>query len=79
MTNTLSTFLNDELKKRGWSQRELARRAELSPTSISEVLSGRRGPGRRFCQSRGASVTSAAGTDFTSGWDSGCAARYRCV
>lgn len=50
MTNSLSTYLNDELKKRGWSQRELARRAELSPTSISEVLSGRRGPGRRFCQ-----------------------------
>jgi len=50
MKNTLSTFLNEELNKRGWSQRELARRAHLSPTSISEVMAGKRGPGKRFCQ-----------------------------
>src|SRR5438477_2660380 len=50
MKNTLSTFLNEELNKRGWSQRELARRADLSPTSISEVIAGKRGPGKRFCQ-----------------------------
>ena len=50
MENNLSSFLNEELRNRGWSQRELARRAGLSPTSISEVLSGKRGPGKRFCQ-----------------------------
>lgn len=50
MKNTLSTFLNEALNKRGWSQRELARRAHLSPTSISEVMAGKRGPGKRFCQ-----------------------------
>ncbi|MFN8489877.1 MAG: helix-turn-helix transcriptional regulator [Caldilineaceae bacterium] len=46
----MSVFLNEELNKRGWSQRELARRANLSPTSISEVMASKRGPGKRFCQ-----------------------------
>ena len=50
MKNTLSDFMNEELNRRSWSQRELARRADLSPTSISEVMAGKRGPGRRFCQ-----------------------------
>lgn len=50
MPNNLSAFLNEELTKRGWSQRELARRSGLSPTSISEVMAGVRGPGKRFCQ-----------------------------
>ena len=50
MQNNLSTFMNEELNKRGWSQRELARRSGLSPTSISEVMSGKRGPGKRFCR-----------------------------
>ena len=50
MANNLSVYLNGELEKRGWSQRELARRAGLSPTSISEVMAGKRGPGRRVCQ-----------------------------
>ncbi|RIK37432.1 MAG: hypothetical protein DCC55_24360 [Chloroflexi bacterium] len=50
MANNLSVYLNKELDRRGWSQRELARRAGLSPTSISEVMAGKRGPGKRFCQ-----------------------------
>ena len=49
MKNNLSIFLNEELNKRGWSQRELARRSGLSPTSISEVMAGKRGPGKKFC------------------------------
>lgn len=50
MANNLSVYLNEELNKGGWSQRELARRAGLSPTSISEVMAGKRGPGKRCCQ-----------------------------
>ena len=50
MQNNLSAFLNKELDERGWSQRELARRSGLSPTSISEVMSEKRGPGKRFCR-----------------------------
>lgn len=34
-------WLNDELTKRGWSQAELARRAKVSRTSISDVISGK--------------------------------------
>lgn len=39
------TWLNGELKKRGWSQRELARRAKISSGTISNLISGMRGRG----------------------------------
>lgn len=47
--NKLSTWLISELKHRGWSQRELGRRAETSHTTISEVISGQRAPTYDFC------------------------------
>lgn len=45
----LSSWLANELKNRGWSHRELARRSGLSQTAISTVLSGQRQPGWEFC------------------------------
>ncbi len=49
MNTKLSDFINEELKQRGWSQRELARKAGVSHTSISEVIAGNRNPGWDFC------------------------------
>ena len=37
-------WLNQELLRRGWSQRELARRARTTSTTVSAVISGRRKP-----------------------------------
>lgn len=45
----LSAWLVGQLVKRNWSQRELARRAEISPTTISEVIAGQRAPTYEFC------------------------------
>jgi transcriptional regulator with XRE-family HTH domain len=39
--DTFGDWLNDELTKRGWPQAELARRARVSRTSISDVISGK--------------------------------------
>ena len=50
MQNALPAFLNEELKKRGWSQNELARRSGLSHTSIIQVMTGKRGAGIKFIQ-----------------------------
>lgn len=49
MNTKLSDFINEELTQRGWSQRELARKAGISHTSISEVIAGNRNPGWDFC------------------------------
>ncbi len=49
MDDNLITWLANELKNRGWSHRELARRSNLSQTAISTVLSGQRQPGWEFC------------------------------
>lgn len=49
MSDKLTTWLVKELEQRGWSQRELARRAELSATSISAVIAGQREPTFDFC------------------------------
>lgn len=49
MTEDIVTWLGGELKTRGWSHRELARRAGLSQTAVSTVLSGQRQPGWDFC------------------------------
>ncbi len=40
MSNELIVWLNDELQERGWSIREMARRAALSHSTISNILSG---------------------------------------
>lgn len=44
-----SNWLTDELQNREWSQSELSRRAGVSPAAISDVLSGRRNPGKDLC------------------------------
>ena len=40
MGNQLRAWLQTELKTRGWSHSELARRAEVSQVSVSKFLSG---------------------------------------
>ncbi len=42
-------WLNEQMRKRSWSQSELARHAHLSQTVISQVLGGQH-PGVRFCK-----------------------------
>jgi len=39
MDDTLASWLNTKLKERGWSQREAARRAGISRTPLSGILS----------------------------------------
>ena len=51
MENTLATWLNKEIEDRGWSQRELARRANISHTTISQVIAEVRQPSWDFCAS----------------------------
>ncbi len=48
MSNDLVNFISQELEERGWSMRELARRAGLSPTTISDVINGSARPGLEF-------------------------------
>jgi len=49
MENDFITWLTKELDVRGWSNNELARRANLASSSISMVISGKRTPGVNFC------------------------------
>ncbi len=49
MENELVNRIAKEIKDRGWSIRELARRANISHTWISNVLSGQRPPTWDFC------------------------------
>lgn len=49
MHDKLITWMIEELKKRGWSHRELARRSGMSQPAISGTLSGDRNPGADFC------------------------------
>jgi transcriptional regulator with XRE-family HTH domain len=43
-------WLADELKTRAWSSSELARRAGISQSSVSNVLTGKQIPGLEFCK-----------------------------
>jgi transcriptional regulator with XRE-family HTH domain len=43
-------WLLEELRNRGWSQSELARRADISRASISNILSKTRQPGPEVCE-----------------------------
>jgi transcriptional regulator with XRE-family HTH domain len=43
-------WLLEEIKNRGWSQSELARRANISRASISNILSKTRQPGPEVCE-----------------------------
>lgn len=47
--NKLATWLNSELRQRGMSHRELARRADVSGAMVSGVIAGDRNPGWDFC------------------------------
>jgi len=42
-------WLESQLTSRGWKRSELARRANVTPTAISDVLNGRRSPGPELC------------------------------
>lgn len=44
-----SDWLLNWLNKKGWNQSELATRAGVTRTAISDVLSGRRNPGPELC------------------------------
>jgi len=50
MRQDLIKWVNDQLVSNGWSMRELARRGDISPTAISDVLSKKRDPGAKFFQ-----------------------------
>lgn len=49
MDANLVNWITEELKNRGWSLRELGRRANLSHATISHILSGQTNPGLDFC------------------------------
>lgn len=51
MQDDLVRWLAGELESRGWSIRELARRAGLSHTTVAQVLSEQRKPTWEFCRS----------------------------
>lgn len=50
METEFVTWLIAEMNKRGWSNSELARRAEIVPSAVSMVVSRQRGPGLEFCK-----------------------------
>lgn len=49
--DNINNWLLKEMKSRNWSQAELARRAGVSRTAISDVLSGKRMMGKDLAQS----------------------------
>jgi transcriptional regulator with XRE-family HTH domain len=51
MENNFVTWLTTEMETRGWNNSELARRAGLVPSAVSQVIAGNRGPGPDFCRS----------------------------
>ena len=46
----ISQWLDRQLKQRAWSSSELARRAGISQSSVSNVLTGKQIPGLEFCK-----------------------------
>jgi len=45
-----SEWLENEIKKRGWTQSQLAQRGRIKPNTVSRVLSRERNPGPEFCR-----------------------------
>jgi transcriptional regulator with XRE-family HTH domain len=50
VNNSFSSWIIDELNKRGLSQAELSRRSGISAGAISHVINGNRQPGIDFCE-----------------------------
>ena len=46
----IGEWLEGQLEERGWSSSELARRAGISQSSVSNVLTGKQIPGLEFCK-----------------------------
>jgi len=51
MNKTFPQWIQEQMKSREWSQAELSRQAGLSRTAISDVISGKAGPGYHLCMS----------------------------
>jgi transcriptional regulator with XRE-family HTH domain len=51
METDFVTWLSKEMEDRGWNNSELARRAGLVPSAVSQVIAGNRGTGPEFCRS----------------------------
>lgn len=49
MNDELKVWLTQELDRRKWSQRELARQADISQAFVNRVLSGDASPSVNFC------------------------------
>ncbi len=49
MKTNFINWLIDEMNQRGWSNSELARQADLVPSTVSTVISGKYNPGFDFC------------------------------
>lgn len=49
MSEELRAWLSEELERRHWSHRELARRVGLSQGLVSQTLAGDRSPSNNFC------------------------------
>jgi transcriptional regulator with XRE-family HTH domain len=48
--STFGNWLEDELRLKGWSQADLARRARLPRATISRVINDSREPGSKVCR-----------------------------
>jgi transcriptional regulator with XRE-family HTH domain len=46
-----SKWLEKVLEMQGWTRADLARRAHISPSSLSMIVSGQRNPGEELCSS----------------------------
>jgi transcriptional regulator with XRE-family HTH domain len=49
MSDTFRLWLSQEIDRRGWSHRELARQTGLSQTFVSKTLAGERKPSVNLC------------------------------
>lgn len=49
MSEELRAWLSEELERRHWSQRELARRTGFNHSFVSKTLAGDRSPSKDFC------------------------------
>jgi len=50
VTELFTEWINGEIRERGWSLRELARRSNLSSTAVINVMNQHRNAGSDFCK-----------------------------